>query len=215
MSEASTEQPVDVDFGAMVAEHPEEVARLLERLDEVNELLDVAALLTAATDDEMAQSLAETGTNLGMAADGMATDDLVHLGDAVGGNADDLAAGLESLARLQRTGTLDDLLALAELASLVTAAADDEMVENIATMGSQLGGVADTAADDDVARGLESLLQSVGDATSEEAEPVGMIGTARALRDPDVKAGMGVALALLKALGRNVDSQGTSEAIGH
>ena len=207
MSESRTESELaDVDFQSLVAENPDEAARLLERLDEVNELLDVASLLTAAADDEMVQSLAETGTNLGMAADGMATDDLVHLGDAVGENATDLADGLESLARLQRTGTLDDLLALAEVASLLTAAMDDEIVASLATLGSQLGGVADTAAEDDVARGLEAVLHSVGDAADEEPEPVGLVGTAKALRDPEVKAGMGVALALLKALGRNVSA---------
>lgn len=205
MSESQQEpMPEDVDFEALVAENPEEVARLLERLDEVNELLDVASLLTAAADDEMVQSITETTTNLGMAVDGMATDDLVRLGESVGENADDLSEGLEALARLQRTGTLDDLLALAEVASLLTAVMDDEMVMSLSSLGSQLGGVADTAGEEDVTRGLESVLRAVGDATSEQPEPVGMVGTARALRDPEVKAGMGVALALLKALGRNV-----------
>jgi uncharacterized protein YjgD (DUF1641 family) len=205
MSETQQEQqPPDVDFESLVAENPQEVARLLERLDEVNELLDVASLLTAAADDEMVQSLSETGTNLGMAADGMATEDLVHLGDAVGENAGDLAEGLEALARLQRTGTLDDLLELAQITSLLTAAMDDEMVMNLSNLGSQLGGVADTAADEDVSSGLESVLHAVGDATEDEPEPVGAIGVAKAMRDPEVKAGMGVALALVKALGRNV-----------
>jgi uncharacterized protein YjgD (DUF1641 family) len=205
MSEAQQEPAAeDVDFQSLVAENPEDVARLLERLDEVNELLDVASLLTAAADDEMVQSVTETTTNLGMAADGMATDELVRLGDAVGENADDLAEGLEALARLQRTGTLDDLLALAEVASLLTAAMDDEMVMSLSNLGSQLGGVADTAAEEDVSRGLEDVLHAVGDATSEEVEPVGAIGLAKAMRDPEVKAGLGVALALLKGLGRNV-----------
>lgn len=207
MSETQQESPPEdtaVDFESLVAENPQEVARLLERLDEVNELLDVASLLTAAADDEMVQSVTETTTNLGMAADGMATDELIRLGDAVGENADDLAEGLEALARLQRTGTLDDLLELAQIASLLTAAMDDEMVMNFSTLGSQLGGVADTAAEEDVTRGLESMLHAVGDATSEDVEPVGAIGLAKAMRDPEVKAGLGVALALVKALGRNV-----------
>jgi len=207
MSDAQQESPpvdAEVDFESLVADNPEEVARLLERLDEVNELLDVASLLTAAADDEMVQSVTETGTNLGMAADGMATDELVQLGDAVGENADDLAEGLEALARLQRTGTLDDLLELAQIASLLTAAMDDEMVMSLSNLGSQLGGVADTAAEEDVSRGLESVLHAVGDATSEEVEPVGAIGLAKAIRDPEVKAGLGVALALVKGLGENV-----------
>jgi len=75
---------------------------------------------------------------------------------------------------------------------------------SLSNLGSQLGGVADTAAEEDVSRGLESVLHAVGDATSEEVEPVGAIGLAKAMRDPEVKAGLGVALALLKGLGRNV-----------
>jgi uncharacterized protein YjgD (DUF1641 family) len=206
MSETQQEQQPDADFESLVAENPQEVARLLERLDEVNELLDVASLLTAAADDEMVQSVAGAGTNLGMAADGMATDELVQLGDAVGENAADLAEGAEALGRLQRTGTLDDLLELAQLASLLTAAMDDEMVMNLSELGSQLGGVADTAAEEDVSRGLESMLHAVGDTASEQPEPVGAIGLAKAMRDPEIKAGLGVALALVKALGRTVGS---------
>lgn len=206
MSESTQQPPAEPDIQTLVAQNPDEAARLLQRLDELNDLLDVASLLTAAADDEMVQSVSETGTNLGMAADGMATEEFVQLGDAVGENAEDLASSLESLAELQRTGTLDDLLALAEVASLLTAAMDDEMVQSLSNLGSQLGGLADTAGEDDITRGLESMLQAVGDATSEETEPVGAIGMARAMRDPEVKAGMGVALALLKALGRNVGS---------
>ncbi|MFB6128216.1 MAG: DUF1641 domain-containing protein [Halorhabdus sp.] len=199
-TEAGTDQPADLE--SLVADNPEEVARLLERLGLVNDLLDAADVATSAMDDEMVQSLAGTGTNLAMAADGMATDETVELGEAVGQNADDLAEGVKKIAELQRTGTLDDLLELAELASLASAAMDDEMVMSLASTGTRLGEVADTAADDDVARGLEDVLSALGDATSEEPDEIGAIGLIKATRDPDVKAGLGVIIALARALGQ-------------
>lgn len=191
----------EVDLESYVADNPEEVARLLERLDVVNDLLDVGAVATAAMDDEMVESLAASGTTLGLAADGMATDGTVQLGEAVGENATDIAEGIETVARLQRTGTLDDLAELAELASLMTAAMDDEMATSVTATGSRLAEVADTAADDDVASGLEDLLNAVGAASTEETAPVGPLGLVGALRDPEVKAGLGVLLSVARALG--------------
>lgn len=215
MSEQSPEETVDgrgtgtgddvdveVDVESLVAENPEEIARLLERLGLVNDLLDATAVATSAMDDEMVTSLAGTGTELAMVADGMATEESVRLGEAVGQNAAELADGVESVAELQRTGTLDDLLELAEIASLATAAMDDEMVQSLASTGTRLGELADTAADEDVASGLENALIAVGEATSEEPERIGVVGLFKALRDPDVQAGLGVVIALSGALGR-------------
>lgn len=190
------------DLEAYVAEHPEEVVRLLERLDVVNDLLDVGAVATAAMDDEMVESLADTGTNLAMAADGMATEETVALGESVGSNATELADGIETVARLQRTGTLDDLAEFAELAALAKAAMDDEMVTSLADTGSRIAEVADTAADDDVATGLEDVLIALGETSAEDPEPVGAVGMVKAMRDPEVKAGLGVILSLARALGR-------------
>ncbi|MEF8775877.1 MAG: DUF1641 domain-containing protein [Haloarculaceae archaeon] len=115
-----------------------------------------------------------------------------------------LAESLETLATMQETGTLDDLAAFADTVSLMQAAMDDEMVMTLAETGTRLGEVADTAADEEVAQGLEHTLSAVGEATDGEAQPVGMWGLMKAMRDPEVKAGMGVAIALLRALGRDV-----------
>lgn len=178
------------DFETLVEDNPEDVADLLERLDE--EGADVTSLLSGSTEETRDLELT--------------SDERSALSEAIDGNADELAAGLESLAQIQRTGTLDDLLELSQVASLLMGAMDDEMVMSLSKLASELGGVADTAAEDDVSRGLEDVLHAVGDASEEETEPVGAIGLAKALRDPEVKAGMGVALALVKALGRNVGS---------
>jgi len=113
-----------------------------------------------------------------------------------------LAESLETLVRLQETGTLDDLAAAADTVSLMTAAMDDEMVMTLASTGSRLGEVVDTAADEDVVRGLEQTLSAVGDASGEQPRQVGMLGLLGAMRDPEVKAGMGYLIQVAKALGR-------------
>ncbi|WP_424005291.1 DUF1641 domain-containing protein (plasmid) [Haloarcula salina] len=199
--DAETDLPPEVREA--VAERPAEVARFLGNLEQVNDLLDGAALGTAAMDDEMVQTLARTGTNLGAAADGLATPETAQLGEATGENATELAEAIETLAELQRSGTLDDVLALADTLSLATAALDDEMVTNLAATGSRLGELADTAADEEVAQSLESMLAALGEAGEQPPASPGVLGLARAMRDPEVKAGLGFLLAVAKALGRD------------
>lgn len=106
----------------------------------------------------------------------------------------------EDAARLVQN--LDQVNDLIDVSSLATSAMDDEMVMTLAEKGSRLGEVVDTAGDEEVAAGLESVLQAVGDATDEEPEPVGILGLLGAMRDPDVKRGLGVAVNLLRALGK-------------
>ncbi|MFB6185011.1 MAG: DUF1641 domain-containing protein [Haloarculaceae archaeon] len=195
------------DLEALVAENPAEVALFLERLGLVNDLLDTAELATAAMDDRMVQELTATASNLGAAADGAATDDLAKLGESTGENAADLADAIEGMARLQRSGTLDDLLALADAVALGSAALDDEMVTQLAATGSRLGELADVAADDDVADTLETLLEALGEAGDEEPTTVGALGLLGALRDPEVKRGMGFLVAVARALGRDVSGE--------
>ena len=204
----NTGPPVDGGDGQVppelvtaVEDNPEEVARLIRNAGQVNDLLDASAVATAAIDDGMIQRLAEDGSNLGAAADEAATPELATLGESVGENADSLAAGVETIVDLQESGTLENLAEFADIVALLSAAMDDEMVTSLASTGSRLGELADTASDDEVAAGLESTLQAVGDATSGEPEPVGLRTLLNALRDPEVRAGLDVALALLRALG--------------
>lgn len=201
---ASSELPPEVREA--IADNPEEVARLLGNLEEANDLLDIAALATSAMDDEMVTTLSESGSNLAAAADGMATPEAAQLGEAAGENASELADALESLARLQRTGTLDDVVAMADLVSLMSGALDDEMVMTLAETGTRLGELADTAADDDVVVGLDAMLQAVGEASDQPAQAPGVVGLLNSLRDPEVQRGMGFLLAIARALGRERDA---------
>jgi uncharacterized protein YjgD (DUF1641 family) len=206
MSESSSLDALDDSeydsLEAAIAENPDAVAAFVRRLDAVNELLDVVALGTSALEDDMVAELAGTATTLAEAGDGLATDETVRLAALVGQNGDELAAALETLVDLQRAGTLDELVGLADALSLLTAALEDDMVAELARTGSRLGEVADEAADPDAVRGLTRFVRAVGDAEAAGSDPVGPVGLVRATRDPEVQAGLGHLLALARAVGR-------------
>ena len=200
MSE-STNRPDDLE--AAIAENPEAVAEFVERLDAVNELLDVLALGEGALTDEMVVELSGTAATLAESADGLATEETATLAETVGANGEELAAAVETILTLQRSGTLEELAEVAEVASLLTAALDDEMVRSLAGTGSSLGEIADTAAEDDTRDGLQTVLSGVGAAEGSEPEPVGPVGLLRQIRDPEVQYGLGFVFAIAKAIGRS------------
>ena len=200
MSEQQNAEQSELE--AAIEQDPEAVAEFVERLDAVNELLDVLSLGESALDDGMVRELSATGSTLAESADGLATDETVALAEAVGANGDDLREALDTLLELQRSGTLDELAELAEVGSLATAALDDEMVTSLAGTGAALGEVAQTASDADTREGIETLLESVGEAEQSSPEQVGAVGLLRGLREPDVQYGLGYLLALAGALGR-------------
>ncbi|MDB2271887.1 DUF1641 domain-containing protein [Halorubrum ezzemoulense] len=208
---SKTHEPEPDDLEAAIAENPEAVAELVERLDAVNELLDVLSLGEGALSDEMVRELSATGSTLAESADGLATDETVALAEAVGENGDELREALDTLLTLQRSGTLDELAEVAEVGSLATAALDDEMVASLAGTGAALGEVAQTAADDDTREGVETLLKGVGEAERDPPDRVGAVGLIRGVRDPDVQYGLGYLLAVAGAIGRERAGRERSE----
>ena len=198
---------VDDELAAAIAEDPEAVAAFVRRLDVVNELLDVATLGVEAADDEMVSSVAENASTLGESADGLAQDGTPRLAASVGDRGDELAEAVETVADLQRDGTLDHLVELADVVALATEAADDEMVSSVAGTAGSLGELADEAADPGTVRGARTLLRALGDAGSPDAayREVGPLGLVRALRDPEVKRGLAFLIAMARGIGREVD----------
>ena len=200
MSDEQVSEPTDLE--SAIEQNPEAVAEFVEHLDAVNELLGVLSLGESALTDGMVRELSATGSTLAESADGLATEETVALAEAVGENGDELRDALDTLVVLQRSGTLDDLTELATVASLGSAALDDEMVRSLAGTGAALGEVAQAASDDDTRDGIETLLAGVGEAEREPADPVGPVGLVRELRDPDVQHGLGFLLAVAGAVGR-------------
>jgi uncharacterized protein YjgD (DUF1641 family) len=209
MSDSSAQAELETDaLASAIEENPEAVAEFVKRLDAVNELLDVVSLGTEALDDSMVTELTGTAATLGEAADGAATQETVKLAEAVGQNGGDLADALQTLVDLQRTGTLDDLVEAAHAISLLSEALDDEMVVQLARTGSRLGEVADTAAEPETVRGIQTLLHAMGDAGDPANRPrPGVLNLAKSVRDPEVQKGLGYLLALAGGIGSNLDSR--------
>jgi uncharacterized protein YjgD (DUF1641 family) len=193
---------------AAVAEHPEEVVAFVERLGLLNELLDTTQLATSALDDEMVTKLASTSSLLAESADGLATRETAQLATSVGENAADLDSALQTLVRLQQTGTLDELAQAADAITLATSALDDEMVMKLAKTGSSLGEVADTASDPETVQAIQTMLRAMGEAGSEPPKRTGTLGMVRQLRDPEVQRGMNFLLALARGIGNDIDTVG-------
>ena len=184
-----------------IADNPEAVAALLEQSGQLSAMLDALALAEDGLDDEMVESLTSDATTLGLAATELAGRETVELTAAVGENGTDLAAAVRRVAVLQQTGTLDRLAEVGDAVALLTDAMDDETVETVASTGTALGELADTATEDEVSHGLVRMLNGVGEADAGEADPLGPIGLLGALRDPEVKAGMGYLVAVARGIG--------------
>ncbi|MEF8799653.1 MAG: DUF1641 domain-containing protein [Halolamina sp.] len=190
------------ELAAAIAENPDAVADLVRRLDAVNELLDVLALGEGALTDEMVRELSGTSSTLAESADAMATEETVGIAGTIGTNGAALDDALESLVTLQQSGTLDELMELAGVLSLLTAALDDEMVRSLAATGSSLGEVAESAADENTRDGIQTTLTALGEADGEPPERVGPVGLLKASREPEVQHGLGYLVAVARAIGR-------------
>ena len=201
MADGTAEAQTELE--AAIAENPEAVADLVRRLDAVNEVLDVLALGENALTDEMVREMAGTGATLAESADGLATEETVGLAETVGSNGEELQEALESLVVLQESGSLDELVELADVASLLTAALDDEMVVSLAGTGASLGELAESVAEDDARDGVETVVGGLKTAESEPPDRVGPVGLLKATRDPAVQHGLGYLLAMARAIGES------------
>lgn len=194
-----------------VEQNPEEVAKLIERLGLVNELLDAAEFLTAAADDEMVAETVGMTALLGEAADGMATPETAAMAGTVGENAATLDSAMESLIRLEESGSLEDLVEMGEALSFLVAAMDDEMIASATRLAGTLGELGDATNDPAVTGTLNAMITSLGEAADGEPEQVGMVGMLRAMRKPEVQTGLGFLLGVAEELGGELQQNGESD----
>ncbi|MFB6162756.1 MAG: DUF1641 domain-containing protein [Halococcoides sp.] len=95
----------------------------------------------------------------------------------------------------------DEIHAVLDLVAVATNALDDDAVRSLGATGATLGGLANRATDEDAVRVLDSGLVALGEAGASDPEPAGVLDVLRALRDPDVRAGLGFLIAMAKAFG--------------
>jgi uncharacterized protein YjgD (DUF1641 family) len=205
----------------------ETLAAVLNRTDDLNNALETAILVIASADDEELDEITGSASTLVAAANGLSADGVAGLATDLGENAEDLSESLDLVVSLQQDGHLDDLVSLAtaftgslspadvEKLSTVLAESGPEVVDTLEALvelqqDGQLDALLETATtlsaleiDDEAVQGLNDVLGAVGEA-QRHSEPVGLRGTVRQLRSPDLRASLGYLLALLKAHGRRL-----------
>ena len=131
-------------------------------------------------------------------------------------NVDEVTKALEelmdALGKLKESGLLDMAKVIVEkYEDLMTFLAQDRRLFHLMAAGE---GLLNSLEDVDAIK-LKLTTQELGGCalsalTSEELEkarPVGLSGLLRALRDPDVMAGLGLMIAILKAMGKCYNSK--------
>lgn len=119
-----------------------------------------------------------------------------------------LNKALDLLVRLDEMGFLDaarDMLdpeLIGRAASLLLTPSTLKLLDHVDDLLDVLGSVDYAALKDKVPLLTEALKE-----LPKEAKPVGLLGLLSALRDPDVQRGLGVAVELLRALGRQAKKQ--------
>ena len=212
---------------AAIDAHGEDLAAAVERTDELNDALTTAIIVLATADEEELDYVTSSAANLIQAADGLSTEGSAALATELGKNADDLSESLDTVVALQRDGHLDDLATIAtafadslsstevEELSMMLEENGTEVVEALDLVlelqrEGQLEELLDLAKtlsvleiDEDTARGLNQLLQSVSEA-QRESEPVGLFGVLGQLRGSSARAGIGYFISILKSQGRRL-----------
>ncbi len=190
-----------------IEENPEEVAKFIERIGLINEFLDTTALAKSALDDEMVKELTKNSEFLMESIDGLSSPETTRLSEEIGQNAEELNKILKKIVYLEKNGSLDNLIEIADTVSLLTEAMDDEMVKSLSKLESSLGELANTTSDTDITKSLKIILESIGETNEIEKPPekIGMFGLLKALRDPKVQRGLGFLILITKLIGKNIE----------
>jgi uncharacterized protein YjgD (DUF1641 family) len=172
-----------------IHDNPEEVAERVRRMGAEDEILE--GLDTEGEDGDGRTGGGEGGTT-------------VH--ETVEQNSEEMSEALVKVAELERNGTLDELVEIADALTVLSSALDDEMVMSVAKTGGALGEVADSASDEDTVRTLESAMDSVSRA-KRESEPMGLIGAVRASRSQEFRRSLGFLISVARNLGEELDEK--------
>lgn len=174
MGVSEDDTPGEAAVRKAIEAHGEDVAAALEHTEHVKALIDTIIVVMATADEDDIDYLTDSMASLIATGDALATQDTPALAEVVGENPTELANALETLVRLERNDTLDDLAALGETAA-----------------GIEL--------DDASVRGLNRLLSAVGEA-EQTAQPMGLFGAIRATRTRAVRGGLGYLVRLVGGL---------------
>lgn len=189
----------------------EKLVRLEESgtLDRLADMADAMGMLVEGADDHVVRSMAVKSALLAESADGLATEDIPDLASTIGANAEEFNDAAETLVRMQKTGTLDNLAEVGDAVTMLNEAADDYVIRSLAAAASSWGELQATVADPDIACGIETIMRGIGDGcpTHENPDRVGRMGLFSALGDDDVQRGLGFFVSMLRNIGQDLERQ--------
>jgi|GEM_PF-1901079 uncharacterized protein YjgD (DUF1641 family) len=123
--------------------------------------------------------------------------------ESIIGNLSTVADSLQWLKTLQDTGMSDSLKGLAYLLANLRSILTEDMLNGVASMLNSILEVLSKISDPQVVEGLVSLLDGISSGKlSQEPKIHGTFSLLGELKDPEVEAGLAVAINMLKGLGK-------------
>jgi uncharacterized protein YjgD (DUF1641 family) len=120
-------------------------------------------------------------------------------------NGDAILSAMDKLVYLEKSGILDELVMLSEIVLGIRKIPDEFMdvdVQEVVSRNLELLLSLALSVDDEVIQLVEKLLDALKKV--KDFEPVGLTGSLKAIRDPDVQKSLGFLLAFAKNLGRDI-----------
>jgi len=115
-------------------------------------------------------------------------------------HAESVARAVRILSRMEREGTLEELADLLTLVKLMKDALTDDMVVGLVRRAEGLAGAATDPALTELLQKAPGAVRAAQAAAARTAEPPGVMGLLKEMRDPQVRRGLAFLLSLVKHL---------------
>jgi uncharacterized protein YjgD (DUF1641 family) len=181
-----------IDVGAALTnklkEKPQALEHLLNIIDRLDTLDEFSAMLQAQKDgatDMMVQRVADNITTGLSIMDSFSGDEQLSMIKAAGNNAESLKKSIETIAELEKSGTLQSLKDMGDFVAGFSKGMTDSMVERMAGTAEKLTELTDSLADENMA-GLIKKVQHVSDALGTSLDKIAELeksGTLQSLKD--------------------------------
>ena len=181
-----------IDVGAALTnklkEKPQALEHLLNIIDRLDTLDEFSAMLQAQKDgatDMMVQRVADNITTGLSIMDSFSGEEQLSMIKTAGNKAESLKKSIETIAELEKSGTLQSLKDMGDFVAGFSKGMTDSMVERMAGTAEKLTELTDSLADENMA-GLIKKVQHVSDALGASLDKIAELeksGTLQSLKD--------------------------------
>ena len=181
-----------IDVGAALTnklkEKPQALEHLLNIIDRLDTLDEFSAMLQAQKDgatDMMVQRVADNITTGLSIMDSFSGEEQLSMIKTVGNSAESLKKSIETIAELEKSGTLQSLKEMGDFVAGFSRGTTDAMIERMAGTAEKLAELTDSLADENMAR-LIKKVQHVSDALETSLDKIAELeksGTLQSLKE--------------------------------